>query len=141
MDRRTEDERVRGVIPVVWGGQRKELPTLKRAAAREWREKLAAALREVGAISLTDIDAVAVAGSLVSDRLLDLVMAYDATGVLGTREWIDENVEDGEVYAAFRAILDVVFPFVADARSALAELRRLLSGPPTSTSGASGTGG
>ena len=42
--------------------------------------------------------------------LLDLVVAYDVTGALGGREWIEEHADPAELRAALQAILGNVFP-------------------------------
>jgi hypothetical protein len=143
MDRRTEEQRLRGVIPVTWAGQTREIPTLKRGASRAWKEGLGSALGEVGKVEVGAIESLATAGALASDRMLDLVMEYDKTGVLGTREWIDENVDDLEVYTVFRTLLDVAYPFVSDLRGAMEEIRGLgllASASPASTSSPSPSG-
>lgn len=145
MDRRTEDQKLRGVVPVGWGGEVREVPTLKRGASRAWKERLSGALQEVGNFQVTAMDSISVAGNIASDTMLDLVLEYDQTHVLGDREWIDANVDDTEVYMAFRSFLDVSYPFVSDLRGALEEVRRLVgslpSGSPGSTSSPSPSGG
>lgn len=145
MDRRTDDQKLRGVVPISWGGEVREVPTLKRGASRAWKEGLAQALQEVGNFQVTAMDSISVAGNIASDRMLDLVLEYDQTHVLGDREWIDENVDDTEVYSAFRSLLDIAYPFVSDLRGAMEEVRRLLgslpSGSPDSTSLPSPSGG
>ena len=147
MDRRTEDQRLRGVVPLTWGGMVREVPTLKRGPSRAWKAELAKALGDLGTLGVGTTDALAQAGNLASDRMLELVRAYDTTGVLGTEEWIDENVDDSEVYGAFRALLEVAYPFVSDLRGVLTEVRSLgalaLANPSASqdsTNGASPSG-
>lgn len=147
MDRRTEEQRLRGVVPVTWGGEVREVPTLKRGPAREWKAELAKALGDLGTLGVGTTDALAQAGNLASDRMLELVRAYDTSGVLGTEEWIDAHVDDTEVYATFRSLLEVAYPFVSDLRGVLAEVRSLgtlaMQTPSVSqgsTSGASPSG-
>lgn len=145
MDRRTDEEKLRGIIPVRWGGEIREVPTLKRGPSRGWKDSLAASLLEVGEVSVTSIDGLAKAGNLAGDTMLRLIQEYDARGVLGTPEWIDANVDDSEVYEAFRQILEVAYPFVNDLRGALAEMRAMVevatpSVSQDSTSGASPSG-
>lgn len=145
MDRRTEEQRLRGVVPLTWAGEIREVPTLKRGPARAWKAELAKALGDLGTLSATSIDSFAVAGNLASDRMLELVLAYDQTRVLGTEEWIDANVDDAEVYAAFRSLLEIAYPFVSDLRGVLGEVRAMgalvpPSVSPVSTSGRSPSG-
>jgi hypothetical protein len=123
MDRRTEEQRLRGVIPITWGGEVREVPTLKRGASRVWKDAMASALQEVGTLQVGAVESLALAGNMAGDRMLDLVLEYDTTHVLGTREWVDENVDDTEVYQALRTFADVAYPFVSDLRGVLAEVR------------------
>jgi len=145
MDRRTDEEKLRGVVPLLWGGAMREIPTLKRGASRVWKESLAKAMAEIGGVNVTNVDSLAVAGNLAGDTMLRLVREYDTGGILGTEEWIDENVDDSEVYQAFRDLLEVAYPFVNDLRGVLAEMRAMVdvalpSVSPVSTNGASPTG-
>lgn len=141
MDRRSHEEKLRGVVPVRWGGEIREVPTLKRGPSRAWKASLAKALAKVGEIPVSNVDSLAVAGNLAGDTMLALVREYDTGGILGTEEWIDANVDDSEVYEAFRSILEVAYPFVNDLRGVLAEMRAMVevalpSVSPVSTSGA-----
>jgi hypothetical protein len=145
MDHRTDEQRLRGVIPVTWGGEVREVPTLKRGPSRAWKESLAKALQEVGTFQVGQVESLVLAGNASMDRMLDLVLEYDSTHVLGDPTWIDQNVDDGEVYAAIRQFADVSYPFIGDLRGVLAEVRGmgLLASPsvsPVSTNGASPTG-
>ena len=125
MDRRTEEQKLRGVIPVLWGGEVREVPTLKRGPSRIWRESLGVALGKVSGLSMTDMDSIAEVGNALGDQMFDLVRQYDTTGVLGDQEWIDTHVDDGEVYQAFRDLLEISYPFVTDLRGVLGEVRNL----------------
>jgi hypothetical protein len=148
-DNRTDEQKLRGVLPLRWGGEFREIPTLKRGPAREWKDKLAEMVGEVGGLSVGAIESISAAGNMAGDRMLDLVMAYDASGLLGDREWVDAHVDDLEVYAAFRSLLEVSYPFVTDLRAALAEVRGMgamavpnavPSASPASTNGRSPRG-
>lgn len=145
MDRRTDEDKLRGVVPVRWGGDIREVPTLKRGDARVWKASLAKALASVGEVTVTNVDSLAIAGNLAGDSMLALVREYDKGMVLGTEEWIDANVDDSEVYEAFRSLLEVAYPFVNDLRGVLAEMRAMVevalpSVSPVSTNGASPSG-
>ena len=115
----------------------RELPTLKIRAARVWRTELLEAMASISATTLAvDLAAVREKGmaavialgpmsQLGTDRILDLIVSYDAGGVLGGRDWLEEHADDAELYALFRVILGVVFPFASDLRSGLGELMTL----------------
>lgn len=143
-DRRSDEDKLRGIVPILWGQEIREVPTLKRGASRAWKQSLAGALAKVGAAPVTDVDSLAVAASLADDTILELVQEYDQTKVLGDPEWIDANVDDTEIYEAFRSLLEIAYPFVTDLRGVLAEMRGMLdmtpSASPVSTSGASASG-
>ena len=135
---------MRGVVPIRWDGEIREVPTLKRGASRIWKQSIGGLLADVGVLPPT-LDALPVAGDMVTDGMLRLVMSYDASHVLGTSEWIDENVDDSDVYEAFRVLMDVAYPFVTDLRGLITELRGmgLFSTPsvsPESTNTASTSG-
>ena len=135
---------MRGVVPIRWDGEIREIPTLKRGASRIWKQSIGGQLADVGVLPPT-LDALPVAGDMVTDGMLRLVMSYDASHVLGTSEWIDENVDDSDVYEAFRVLMDVAYPFVTDLRGLITELRGmgLFSTPsvsPESTNTASTSG-
>lgn len=145
MDRRSDEDKLRGIVPLLWGGEIREVPTLKRGDARVWKQSLAESLGAVGSLDVTNVDSLAVAGNMAGDTMLRLVQEYDKGGVLGTDEWIDANVDDSEVYGAFRLLLEVAYPFVTDLRGVLAEMRAMVevalpSVSPVSTSGASPSG-
>ena len=146
MDRRTDDEKIRGILPVRWGGEVREVPTLKRGASRTWQAGLGQFVSDLSGADFTGMDSLFAAGSLASDRMLSLVTSYDQSHVLGDPEWIDANVDETEVYAAFRMVLDATFPFVTDVQGLLAEVRSLaqtaekVSPSPVSTSSPSPSG-
>ena len=144
MDTRTDEQKIRGILPVRWGGELREVPTLKRGASRIWRERLPGALTAVGTVNVDGFASFASLGNLAGDTMLDLILEYDQSRVLGDREWIDAHVDDEEIYAAFRGMLEVAYPFVGDVRGILAEIRGMgLFSPsplPTSTSTPSPSG-
>jgi hypothetical protein len=145
MDRRTDEEKLRGVVPVPWAGEIREVPTLKRGPSRVWKDSLAKQLVGIGEVNVTNVDSLVVAGNLAGDTMLALILEYDTGKVLGTPEWIDANVDDSEVYGAFRMLLEVAYPFVNDLRGILAEMRAMVdvaipSASPVSTNGASAVG-
>jgi len=136
-DARTTEEVAGGFIRARVGGTTRDLPTLKVRAAREWRLGLVEALVDASPTMLgLDLDALKSDGiaamtglaplaQLASDKILDLVLAYDPSAALGGRDWLEEHADDAELYALLRVILGVVFPFVTDLRSGLAQLMAL----------------
>jgi len=128
MRERTEAEIVSGTITVRIGKVEKSLPIRTIERSREWKRSLARALAGGDGIGKMDLataeDGGAVAVAL-GDRLLDLVVEYDETAALGGREWVAANGTDAEVYAIFRELLELSFPFAGDLRTAIAELRAL----------------
>lgn len=148
--KRTEDEIVGGLLTVVLGSIRKPLRILTMREARVWKLSLVGKLGgEIGSLDLASTKDVGPLIEAASDRILDLVVAYDVDGTLGGREWLEGNASDLEVYSVFRRMLEVSFPFVRDLRTALAEIRALgladlLAGggsrPASSTNGDSPAG-
>lgn len=125
---RSEEDVVAGVLRIAIGGTVKPVPVLRIKAAREWKATLATTLtKEIGELDVDSLETLGAVGNLAGDRLLDLVVAYDTSAALGGRDWIEEHADDAQVYAAFRAMLDVSFPFVGDLRGAMAEFRGLLT--------------
>ena len=136
-DARTTEEIAGGFIRARVGGTTRDLPTLKIRAAREWRLGFVEALGSVSPTMLSlDLDALQVDGiaamtglaplaQLAGDRILELVVAYDPSAALGGRDWLEEHADDADLYALLRVILGVVFPFVTDLRSGLAQLMAL----------------
>lgn len=106
-------------IAVTLGGRERLLPPLSIRANREWKRKVADA---VGAswVAFGQADDYGAITGLVAgatDTMLDLLIAYDASGALGGREWIEENATDAEVYAATKEVLAVAYPPFQDART------------------------
>lgn len=114
---RTEDAGLAGVLPITIGGRVRYVPALKIRQSREWKAKLGELVAGV------DIDddlgrTIATLANLASDRALDLVEAYDTTGVLGGREAIEDQATDAELFAALEVIVKATYPFEGALRSA-----------------------
>lgn len=134
-DERSQEELAGGFIRVVVGGSTRNLPTLKIRAEREWKLLLAQTLGEaqVG-LDFEEIrkggdaayQAMAPLANLATDLSVDLLLAYDKGGVLGGREFLEENADASEVYRALLKALKVAFPFVRDLRDAATEIRSLV---------------
>lgn len=98
-----EDRIVSGHLAVTMDGRAYSLPVLKIKHAKEWRELVGGAmngLEESGG----NVNA-------APDRLLELVVAYDRSNVLGGQERVEESMTDTELYDAFLAMWRETFPF------------------------------
>ena len=126
MPSRSEEDVLAGVLRVTVGSVEKTLSVRRIRAARDWKKSLARNL--VGGIGRIDVRSLADGGDVAAafgDRVLDLVVEYDSAAELGGREWLEDHATDEEIYAIFRSILEVSFPFTRDLRTAVAELRAL----------------
>lgn len=123
---RSEEEVVAGALPVVVGNLRKSLRILTMRESRAWKLELVNTVgKKLGSIDLKGADDVGTFVDAASEKILDLVVAYDLDGTLGGRDWLESKASDVEIYAVFRRCLEVSFPFVKDLRSALAEIQAL----------------
>jgi hypothetical protein len=96
------------VLPVKVAGVPRQLPILPRKAAREWRELWRQ--RSAAGASAPDMQqSFGEAAELTGEALLDLIVAYDRTGSLGTREQLDETATDREIRAIYDVICEEVF--------------------------------
>ena len=105
-------------IAVVLGGRERLLPPLSIRRNREWKRALAEAVGEAW-VALGEANDFGVIAGLVAgltDEMIDLLIAYDLSGALGGREWIEEHATDSEVYAAMKEVLAVAYPPFRDAR-------------------------
>jgi hypothetical protein len=151
MAERSPEDVLAGVLRIAVGGRERIVPTLSIRATREWQQEIA---RGPGGFSVPvsddDWSAADVAdfSGLTLQTVLDVVVAYDRTGALGGREWLEENADPAQLYAAASQMAEAAFPFATDTRLLLAALvvRSILPGAapsadPSSTSGRSRTGG
>ena len=123
---RSEEEIIAGTLVVPVGGIKKSLRVLTIREARAWKLGLVNAIGgDVASLRLEGSSDFAPLVETVSDKLLELVVAYDVDGALGGREWLESHATDPELYAVFRKLLEVSFPFVRDLRTALVELRAI----------------
>lgn len=138
-DERSEEQRASASpLTVMVGGEARAVPILTIRQSRDWKklvqEKIGLAFTDLGNVSQ-----LMQAGGLLNiagDALMDLVLAYDQTGVLGTREELEDSFTDADLYRAFRRMLDITFPFVGDLQSLVAML-----GTPAPSAQASSTNG
>ncbi len=109
MTERLPEDVAIGVLRVVIGGSERSLPTLKAKYVPEWARKLD---------DLTPSDhesdpdnGFAIIAQVSLAGLLDLIVAYDRTGALGGREWIEENADPSELAEVARQMAGNAFPF------------------------------
>lgn len=159
IDKRSEEDVAFGRIPCRFGTPDEPIlrymPTLKMDASKEWKALLAKTLGNTlaeynvkGQGGTDSLASMIQLGLLAGDTITDLVVAYDASGSLGGREWLGAHADDAEVYGIFRACLDVHFPFVTDLLGVITALTGLMaegpavpSAPANSPSGPSPIGG
>lgn len=105
-------------IAVTLGGRERLLPPLSIRANRAWKAEVAKAIGVAWAAfgSADDYGAIVGLVSGLTDEMVDLLVAYDVSGALGGREWLEDNATDAEVYAAMKEILAVAYPPFRDAR-------------------------
>ena len=145
MTTRSPEDVLAGVLRIAVGGVEKIVPTLPIRATREWQAQVAAgpgAFAPADDNDWTPEDAFDFT-RLTLDAILDIVVAYDRTGALGGREWLEENADPAQLYATAAQMAEVAFPFAENTRLLLAALvanRVVKSTPRNSTSGPSPIG-
>lgn len=132
-------------LEIVLGGEAYRLPVLSMRQNREWLAQFSTGLTSIvdGIGEPKTLDEVAASIAGYAERFMDMLIAYDRTGVLPGREWIDDHATDGEVYTAIQKVSEVAAPFGSNllslalmqaATKVRASLKRS-SGPPPSTDG------
>lgn len=115
---RPDGEVVAGTLRVRLGGYPKTLPELNIEDNEAWQGKLvvglASVLKTMDAIK--DWDQAVRLVSRSTPLMIDLLVAYDKSGVLGGKEWIRANATNSEVYEAFKEVAQASYPFVRDLR-------------------------
>lgn len=135
---RTVDDVIHGVLRVRLGGETYVLPVRSIASNRRWVESLDA---EMGVLLRAITDAGEDYGALTAallavgaEQLLDLVIAYDETGLLPPREDLEEITQPHQALMAVIGIRRVQNP-LADAGLAAASsaIAGMSSPAPTSS--------
>ncbi len=117
---RSEEQALAGLLPIRMGGTVHAVPTLKIKDSRKWREKVREKLGfDPGKLDLSTDPFRSIAAIADTDQLLDLVMSFDTTHVLGTKAHIESTATDEEVWVAVWDMLGATFPLVARGRSAV----------------------
>lgn len=118
MAQRSPEDVLAGVLRVPVGGVEKLVPTLKIRAVRAWQAVVAEKVGPIPALlgnqSAGTVEGMFTFTGLAIEAILDLVVAYDSTGALGGREWLEANADPAQLYAAARQMGEVTFPFVGD---------------------------
>ena len=146
MSTRSPEDVLAGVLRIAVGGVEKLVPTLPLRATREWQAQIAKGPSGFSVpVDSDDWSASAVAefSGMTLDTVLDIVVAYDRTGALGGRDWLEENADPAQLHAAALQMMEVAYPFAEDVTLLLAALvvRTVVeSGPRSSTNGRSRTG-
>lgn len=146
MSVRTPEDIASGTIRVSVGGVERIVPTLPIGPTRDWQTLVADRLGAFGVILAAEQSPSTLAelSHQSLDTVLDLAVAYDRTGSLGGRAWLEEHADPEQVYAAVRLMLEVAFPFAPDLRTLLTVLPGVIlrgpSGPANSTSSPSPSG-
>jgi hypothetical protein len=125
---RTPEQIAGRSIVVAMGGQVRHLPVLAIRPNRDWQATFSAAIEKVlvdlpSVDSLNDLSALATVGM---ERMVDLLVSYDATSALGGKEWIENNAAPAEVYEALKQVTAAAFPFGVDLARFAPELRMAL---------------
>lgn len=112
-DPRTEDEILRGVASVKFGGKTYELKEMKAGTSGPFRRKIGEALAPFVAVMVEDKQAnwpkkmVPILFSDGLDQMVDLVFVYDPTL---PRDEIMETATEAELIEAAGVVLDLNFP-------------------------------
>jgi hypothetical protein len=144
MGERTPEEIVSGLLQVSVGDTVKTVPTLPIKHVPEWARLLDALTPSTAKIDPRDgFTAIA---TVTMSAFLDLVVAYDRTGALGGREWLEEHADAQQLKAAAVQMAENAFP-LGDGASVVAQMIATMlvplaaaSNPTNSTNGASRNG-
>ena len=145
MTERSPEDVATGVLRVSVGGAVRVMPTLPIKYVPEW-----AAVLDAKTPTLIDpVDAsegFRTIATITLTGLLDLIVAYDRTGALGGREWLEEHADPMELRDAVVAMAGNAFPFGEGAgvvgQMLMDQIKRAVAPPipAKSTNGRSPTG-
>lgn len=115
-DDRSKEDVLAGVLRISVGGVEKLVPTLKLRGSRDWQALVADKLAAIKPALAADPTADTIAGvtRLAMGSIVELILEYDKTSALGGREWLEDNADPAQLYAAVRQMGQVAFPFVDD---------------------------
>ena len=148
MGERSPEDVAAGILRIAIGGTVREMPTLKAKYVGEWARTVLLADDQGESVKIkpleewTAFDVAQLAGPAL-ERVIDLIVAYDRTGALGGRDWLEENADPPQLQEALTSMLGNAFP-LADSPEVLAATVMgqvaAASSQPRSTSGRSRTG-
>jgi len=104
---RSAEDILAGRVRVLLGGVVYELPVLARGASRAWRERLDERFARLGSLLEAAADDASQVLTLLlaeTDAMLDMLVAYDQTGVLPDRDALDAIASDAEI---LRSVIEV----------------------------------
>lgn len=107
---RDQEDVATGVLRISVGGIVKAMPTLPIKYIPEWAAVLDAKTPSAPK-SVDPSQGFALVARITLAGLLDLVVAYDRTGALGGREWLEEHADPMELRVAALAMAGNAFPF------------------------------
>ncbi|MBE3073124.1 MAG: hypothetical protein IMZ67_09125 [Acidobacteria bacterium] len=142
MTERSPEDVAAGILRIAIEGTVREVPTLKAKYVGEWGNLfggVGGADEAIGEWTMADVSQFSTRSI---ESLIDLIVAYDRSGALGGREWLEEHADPGQLHEALVQMVGNAFP-LADpgtlvdltiARAAVASARA------SSTNGASRSG-
>lgn len=141
MPERAVEDILAARVRVSVGGQLYELPVLPRAANRRWKETIEG---QLGALLSTldateDVPTLLAALTAQQDALLDLLISYDQSGVLPSRDVLDETATDADILRAVMEVWRAANPLVGIALAGLASPIASTLPEPTSSPRPNGT--
>lgn len=140
MTEQTAEDRLSGILRLRFGSVETEVPALPLRPAKKWVDLLAAKLAAIGASPTGDSSALLRLANETVDAALDLIVAYDRDGVLGGREWLEDNATPWQIRSALEVMREAALPF-GDGVELLALMALAAkSTEPSSTSGPSDDG-
>ena len=113
MAERSEEDVLAGVLRIEVGDGVRVVPTLKAKYVGEWMARFAppAGAKERPLRDLSVADVVAIPAQNV-ERLVDLMVAYDRTGVLGGRDWLLEHADPAQLQRAVEQMVANATPAI-----------------------------
>lgn len=133
MPTRSAADILAGRVRVQLGATTHDLPVLARGPSRRWLEQLDLRFATL-ANSLESADAPGVMTLLVAetDAMYDMLLSYDQTGILPSRDEIDETATDAQILHAVLEVWRAVHPLVASVTEGASQTPGPSSAPPSS---------
>jgi len=136
-----------GRVRVYLGGTTYDLPVLPRGPAKRWLEQLDARFATLAAgLSSAADNTPEIMAMLVAetDAMYDMLLSFDDTGILPSRDEIEETATDAQILHAVLEVWRAVHPLVANLTQRPGEATdgtplELVSSPVRPTAGVSPT--